>query len=56
MNSRVKEIVCLIAGWLIAFTFIASGSGKLFGDMETPAQAMAFVNAVLPEAFLTPYS
>ncbi len=54
MNKRVKEIVSLIAGWLIAFTFIASGTGKLFGDMETPAQAMAFVNAVLPEAFLTP--
>lgn len=54
MNNRVKEIVSLIAGLLIAFTFIASGTGKLFGDMETPAQAMAFINAVLPEAFLTP--
>ena len=39
---------------LIAFTFIASGTGKLFGDMETPAQVMAFINAVLPEALLTP--
>jgi len=54
LNNRVKEIVSLIAGLLIAFTFIASGTGKLFGDMETPAQAMAFINAVLPEAFLTP--
>ena len=39
---------------LIGFTFVASGTGKLFGDMETPAQVMAFINAMLPEALLTP--
>ena len=55
MNSRIKEIISLIAGLLIAFTFIASGTGKLFGDMETPAQVMAFINAMLPEALLTPF-
>lgn len=54
MNNRVKEIISLAAGLLIGFTFIASGTGKLFGDMETPAQAMAFINAMLPEALLTP--
>ncbi len=54
MNYKIKDIISLVAGLLIAFTFIASGSGKLFGDMQTPAQVMAFVNAMLPEAFLTP--
>jgi peroxiredoxin/uncharacterized membrane protein YphA (DoxX/SURF4 family) len=39
---------------LIGFTFVASGTGKLFGDMETPAQIMAFINAMIPEALLTP--
>ena len=55
MSYKIKDIISLAAGLLIAFTFIASGTGKLLGDMETPAQAMAFVNAVLPEAFLTPF-
>ena len=54
MNNSVKGKISLIARWLIAFTFIASGTGKLFGDMETPAQAMAFINAMLPEALLAP--
>jgi cytochrome c biogenesis protein CcmG/thiol:disulfide interchange protein DsbE len=54
MSNKTKYIISLIAGLLIAFTFIASGTGKLFGDMETPAQAMAFINAMLPEALLTP--
>ncbi|MCX6001516.1 MAG: redoxin domain-containing protein [Chloroflexi bacterium] len=54
MNYRIKDSISLVAGLLIAVTFIASGTGKLFGDMQTPAQIMAFINAVLPEAFLTP--
>ena len=54
MNYRTKDIISLLAGLLIAFTFIASGTGKLFGDMETPAQIMAFINAIIPEALLTP--
>ena len=54
MSHKIKDIISLAAGLLIAFTFIASGTGKLFGDMETPAQVMAFINAMLPEALLTP--
>ncbi len=54
MNYRIKDGISLVAGLLIAVTFIASGTGKLFGDMQTPAQVMAFINAVLPEALLTP--
>ena len=55
MSYRVKDIISLVAGLLIAFTFIASGTGKLFGGMETPAQVMAFINATIPEALLTPF-
>lgn len=54
MNYRFKNIISLLAGLLIGFTFIASGTGKLFGDMETPAQVMAFINAMIPEVLLTP--
>jgi peroxiredoxin/uncharacterized membrane protein YphA (DoxX/SURF4 family) len=54
MSDRTEEIVGLIARWLIGLTFIASGIGKLLGELEAPAQAMAFVNAVLPAALLTP--
>ena len=54
MNYRIKDSISLVAGLLIAVTFIASGTGKLFGDMGTPAQALAFINAMIPEALLTP--
>jgi peroxiredoxin/uncharacterized membrane protein YphA (DoxX/SURF4 family) len=54
MSNKTRNIISLVAGLLIGFTFVASGTGKLFGDMETPAQAMAFINAMLPEALLTP--
>ena len=54
MSYRIKDILSLVAGLLIGFTFVASGTGKLFGDMETPAQVMAFINAMIPEALLTP--
>jgi peroxiredoxin/uncharacterized membrane protein YphA (DoxX/SURF4 family) len=55
MSNKTKNIISLAAGLLIGVTFIASGTGKLFGDMETPAQVMAFINAMLPEALLTPF-
>jgi peroxiredoxin/uncharacterized membrane protein YphA (DoxX/SURF4 family) len=54
MSYKIKDILSLAAGLLIGFTFVASGTGKLFGDMETPAQVMAFINAMIPEALLTP--
>jgi len=54
LNYRIKDSISLVAGLLIAVTFIASGTGKLFGDMGTPAQALAFINAMIPEALLTP--
>jgi hypothetical protein len=55
MSYQIKNIISLAAGLLMAFTFIVSGTGKLFGDVGTPAQVMAFINAVLPEALLTPF-
>jgi cytochrome c biogenesis protein CcmG/thiol:disulfide interchange protein DsbE len=54
MSYRFRYIISLLAGLLIAFTFIASGTGKLFGDLETPAQVIAFINAMVPEVLLTP--
>jgi uncharacterized membrane protein YphA (DoxX/SURF4 family) len=54
MSYKIRDTVSLAAALLIGFTFIASGTGKLFGDMETPAQVMGFINAMLPEALLTP--
>jgi peroxiredoxin/uncharacterized membrane protein YphA (DoxX/SURF4 family) len=54
LNYRIKDTISLIAGLLIGLIFIASGTGKLFGVMETPAQVMTFINAIMPEVLLTP--
>ena len=54
MSYRTKDIISLAAGLLIGFTFIASGTGKLFGDFETPAQVIGFINAMMPDVLLTP--
>lgn len=54
MSYKIKDVISLSAGLLIGFTFVASGTGKLFGGMQTPAQVMAFINTVLPDALLTP--
>ena len=54
MFHKIRSIISLAAGILIGITFIASGTGKLFGGIETPAQVMAFINDILPEVLLVP--
>lgn len=54
MYRKVRGVVSPVAAILLGLTFIASGSGKLFGGFETSAQVMAFINDILPEALLIP--
>jgi len=54
MFHKIRSIISLAAGILIGLIFIASGTGKLLSDIETPAQVMAFINDILPEFLLTP--
>jgi len=54
MYRKVRGVVSPVAAILLGLTFIASGSGKLFGNFETSAQVMAFINDILPEALLIP--
>jgi peroxiredoxin/uncharacterized membrane protein YphA (DoxX/SURF4 family) len=51
----VREYSSLIAGLLIGLTFLASGTGKLLGELETSSQVMNFIYAVLPEFLLSPW-
>jgi len=51
---KVFVAVSLVAAVLLGLIFIASGTGKLFGDIETSAQVMSFINDILPEALLIP--
>jgi uncharacterized membrane protein YphA (DoxX/SURF4 family) len=48
------RITSLAASIIIGITLVASGTGKLLGDIETPAQVMEFINDVMPEVLLTP--
>jgi len=51
---KVLVAVSLVAAILLGLIFIASGTGKLFGDIETSAQVISFINDILPEALLIP--
>jgi uncharacterized membrane protein YphA (DoxX/SURF4 family) len=53
-RQRVKSIVSLVACILLGFTFLLSGSGKIFAFGEMPGQTMQFIGAILPDAWLTP--
>lgn len=54
MYRKVLITVSLVAAVLLGLIFIASGTGKLFGDIETSAQVMSFINDILPESLLIP--
>ena len=54
MYRKVLVAVSLVAAILLGLIFIASGTGKLFGDIETSAQVISFINDILPEALLIP--
>jgi len=54
MFRRILTFVSFAAAILLGLILIASGTGKLFGDIETSSQVMAFVNDLLPEALLVP--
>ncbi|UCH51851.1 MAG: DoxX family protein [Chloroflexota bacterium] len=53
-RQRVRSIVSLVAGTILGFIFLLSGSGKLFAFGEMPGQTMQFIGAILPDAWLTP--
>ena len=53
-RHRVRSIVSLVAGTLLGFIFLLSGSGKIFAFGEMPGQTMLFIGAILPDAWLTP--
>ncbi len=53
-RQRVRSIVSLVAGTLLGFIFLLSGSGKIFAFGEMPGQTMQFIGAILPDAWLTP--
>ncbi len=53
-RQRVRSIVSLVASILLGFTFLLSGSGKIFAFGEMPGQTMQFIGAILPDAWLTP--
>jgi uncharacterized membrane protein YphA (DoxX/SURF4 family) len=53
-HQRLRSIVSLVACILVGFTFVISGSGKIFAFGEMPGQTMQFIGAILPDAWLTP--
>jgi peroxiredoxin/uncharacterized membrane protein YphA (DoxX/SURF4 family) len=49
-----RNIVSLVAIIIIGLTFLVSGTGKIFGLEEVPAQVVGFINAIIPAFILTP--
>ena len=50
----MRDKLSLAAGILIGLTFLASGTGKVLGLEEVPAQVVDFISSVIPDIFLTP--
>ena len=53
-TGGAQNVASLVAGLLIGITFLASGTGKVAGFEETPAQVVGFITSIVPEIFLTP--
>ena len=53
-KNKIITRVSFIASILIGVTLLASGTGKVIGLEETPAQVVDFITAIVPEIFLTP--
>jgi peroxiredoxin/uncharacterized membrane protein YphA (DoxX/SURF4 family) len=50
----MRKKVGIVLAVLLGLTFIASGSGKILGMEQTPAQIIDFISSLIPEAILTP--
>jgi len=50
----MRDKLSLAAGILIGLTFLASGTGKVLGLEEIPAQVVDFISNTIPDIFLTP--
>jgi uncharacterized membrane protein YphA (DoxX/SURF4 family) len=53
-HHKTRVIVSLVASILVGLIFLIAGSGKIFGYGDMPGQTMQFLEAVLPNAWLTP--
>ncbi|MBM3142835.1 MAG: redoxin domain-containing protein, partial [Chloroflexi bacterium] len=52
--GKTRARISLVAGILIGLTFLVSGTGKIIGVEETPAQVVDFISHFLPAVFITP--
>jgi len=53
-KEKTRGIISLIASILIGLTLLVSGTGKIIGLEETPAQVVDFISNFLPAIFITP--
>jgi len=53
-KEKTRSIIGLAASVLIGITFLVSGTGKIIGVEETPAQVVDFISNFLPSIFITP--
>lgn len=53
-REKTRNIIGLVASILIGITFLISGTGKIIGAEETPAQVVDFISNFLPGIFITP--
>lgn len=53
-GKNIKKYIYLTASILLGLIFLASGSGKLIGIEETPAQIIDFMVSILPDALMVP--
>ncbi len=52
--SKTKDVVSLVSSLLIGLTLLASGTGKILGMEEVPAQVVDFISNIIPDIFITP--
>jgi peroxiredoxin/uncharacterized membrane protein YphA (DoxX/SURF4 family) len=50
-----RNIISTIAAVIIGATFVVSGTGKLLGLEEVPAQIVDLINTIIPAFMLTPW-
>ena len=53
-KEKTRNIISLAASVLIGLTLLVSGTGKILGVEETPAQVVDFISNFLPGIFITP--
>jgi peroxiredoxin/uncharacterized membrane protein YphA (DoxX/SURF4 family) len=53
-KEKTRNIISLVASVLIGLTLLVSGTGKILGVEETPAQVVDFISNFLPGIFITP--